>query len=281
MVKYDPDHIREFYDRYGIQEWERLEKTAYGRLQFALQWHFVEKYLPRGAKVLDAGGGPGRFAVELARAEAEVVLLDISPVQLEIAERKLRKAGEEIKSRVMLIEGDICKLPFGEESFELTLAMGGPLSYVVERAEEALGELKRVTKRGGYIILSVMSNFGRARFAVKHKMLQYFREPEAYDLWGLIERGIQGDHVPPERRTPHRCKFYTSGELRKLLEKVELEVLELAAIPSISAHLGEELEAFAGEPLAWGNLLRVEIRLCREPGLLDTGEHILVVAQRL
>lgn len=280
-MRYDPQYVREFYDRYGEREWERLAKTAYGRLQFALQWHFVAKYLPPGGKVLDAGGGPGRFAAELARVGAKVVLLDISPVQLRIAQEKLREAGKEIAENVLLFEGDICELPFEDETFDLALALGGPLSYVLERAGQALEELKRVTCRGGALILTVMSNFGGARWAVKLKATQWFQDPEGYDLWGLVERGLQADFVPPERRSCHRCKFYTSQELRELLARHGLEILEMAAIPAISAHLEEEVEAFAADPRTWANFVELELRLCQKPGLLDTGEHILTVARRI
>jgi len=262
-MKYDPVYLREFYDRYGEKEWERLGKTAYGRLQFIIQWHFVMKYVSKEAKVLDAGGGPGRFAIELARSGAKVVLLDISPVQLAIAKEKLREAGEEIARRVELVEGDVCDLPFEDETFDLALALGGPLSYVLEKAGEALQELRQVTRRGGHLIFTVMSNYGGARWAVKLKALQYFQDPEGYDLWGLVERGLQADHVPSERRSCHRCNFYTSKELQELLTSSGLEVLEMAAIPSVSAHLEESLEAFAVDPVAWENLVQLEIQLCR------------------
>lgn len=230
-MRYDPLYIREFYNRYGMREWERLERTAYGRLQFALQWHFVKKYLPQGARVLDAGGGPGRFAIELARAGAEVVLLDISPVHLGIAKERLREAGGDIVRRVELLEGDICDLPFGDESFDLTLALGGPLSYVLEKAGEALNELRRVTKRGGHLILSVMSNFGGARWAVKLKALHYFREPEGYDLLG-----------------PHRARLTGGPRPGRAAHAPPLQVLYLGGAPGPPRPQGPRGPGAGGDP---------------------------------
>jgi hypothetical protein len=37
--------------------------------------HFLEKYLPKKGLVLDAGGGPGRYTIELAKKGYDVVLL--------------------------------------------------------------------------------------------------------------------------------------------------------------------------------------------------------------
>jgi 2-polyprenyl-3-methyl-5-hydroxy-6-metoxy-1,4-benzoquinol methylase len=41
--------------------------------------HFLEKHLPKKGLILDAGGGPGRYTIELARSGYDVVLLDLVP----------------------------------------------------------------------------------------------------------------------------------------------------------------------------------------------------------
>ena len=71
---------------------ERLTHDAYHRLEYIVTMHFLEKYLPSSGLVLDAGGGPGRYSIELARKGYEVVLLDLSPKCLELAERKIARA---------------------------------------------------------------------------------------------------------------------------------------------------------------------------------------------
>ena len=45
-------------------------------------------------------------------------------------------------------------------SFDATVCFGGPLSYVVDRAEQGIAELVRVTKPGGHVLVSVMSLVG-------------------------------------------------------------------------------------------------------------------------
>lgn len=46
-------------------EWNRLVKDAYHALEFLVTMHYLRKYLPETGKILDAGGGPGRYALEL------------------------------------------------------------------------------------------------------------------------------------------------------------------------------------------------------------------------
>ena len=60
-------------------EWNRLVMDAYHSLEFLLMMHYLRKYLPETGKILDAGGGPGRYAIELCRAGYAVILLDIDP----------------------------------------------------------------------------------------------------------------------------------------------------------------------------------------------------------
>ena len=40
------------------------------------------------------------------------------------------------------------------------MCYGGPLSYVMDRSDDALDELLRVTKPGGHVLLGVMSKHG-------------------------------------------------------------------------------------------------------------------------
>ena len=64
----------------------------------------------------------------------------------------MKEAGCEhrIVARVALDITDLSRFP--DRSFD-----GGPLSYVFDRADDALAEMLRVTRPGGYVLLSVSS----------------------------------------------------------------------------------------------------------------------------
>ena len=49
---------------------------------------------------------------------------------------------------------------FDDGSFDAAVCYGGPISYLVDRAEEGIAELVRVTRPGGHVLLSVMSLVG-------------------------------------------------------------------------------------------------------------------------
>jgi len=77
--------VKKHYTEYGAGEWERLTKHPYHRLEFDTTMHFLRKYLPKKGLVLDAGGGPGRYTIELAGLGYDVILLDLTLKLLEIA----------------------------------------------------------------------------------------------------------------------------------------------------------------------------------------------------
>lgn len=60
------DDVRSYYDSFGEREWERLSHPDDGAVEFAITNRVIEDYLPDGARVLDIGGGPGRYSIWLA-----------------------------------------------------------------------------------------------------------------------------------------------------------------------------------------------------------------------
>jgi 2-polyprenyl-3-methyl-5-hydroxy-6-metoxy-1,4-benzoquinol methylase len=90
--------VKKYYVELGIKEWKRLVKDPYHRLEFDTTMHFLKKYLPKKGLILDAGGGPGRYAIELAKLGYDIVLLDLTPELLEIAKRRIKK--EKVQNKV-------------------------------------------------------------------------------------------------------------------------------------------------------------------------------------
>ena len=83
------DAVRSYYANSGEREWARLENPDDGALEFEVTCHTLAKYLPSNARVLDMGGGPGRYTIWLAQRGHRVVLADLSPELLSIARAKI------------------------------------------------------------------------------------------------------------------------------------------------------------------------------------------------
>lgn len=117
--------------------------------------HFLEAYLPKHGLILDAGGGPGRYTIELAKRGYDIVLLDLTPANLTFARRQIKRA--KLQARVAkVLEGSILDLSqFADDTFDAVICLGGPLSHVlgVQARDRAISELIRVGKPGAPLCL--------------------------------------------------------------------------------------------------------------------------------
>ena len=76
------ERVRAYYDADPRREWERLS-ALHDRVEYAVSLRALEEHLPSApAAVLDVGGGPGRYAIELARRGYDVTLADLSSANL-------------------------------------------------------------------------------------------------------------------------------------------------------------------------------------------------------
>ena len=279
---YDAEYTRKFYNRYEY-EWSRLEATAYGRLQAIIHEEFLLRYVKPGDRVLDAGSGPGRFSIIAARAGANVTLFDISDKQIETAKQKVAEAGYSGKISNYL-QGDICNLSrFQDKSFDLVICFGGALSYVCEKRQQATSELIRVLKPGGAILVSVMSLLGSMVGEAQQPDMPNLQNPDGGEglqgIWpvfttgnlsGVLSRKVGIAHAP--------MHLFTSEELAALLKGCI--ILETAASNAAIREFSKVNEQLFADPAVWATVVEMERKLNHQPGLVDSGSHIIMAARK-
>jgi SAM-dependent methyltransferase len=267
-TRYDRDHIAGFFDAYTEQEWERLERTPTDRVNFEVHKRFLEEHVRASDRVLEIGSGPGRFTFELARLGARVVVGDVSPRQIDAHRERTRTIEASIEDRLVLDVVDLSRFRDGE--FDATVCYGGPMSYVLERADDALGELLRVTKPGGRALLTFMSLLGAARtfFPMFRKLIDEHGWDEA--VANVFETGILTARI----NNLHVMKLYRWREVEALLARHPCRLLAASAANFVV--IGHDEDFTRDE--RW---LELELAACREPGALDAGTHIVVAVERL
>jgi SAM-dependent methyltransferase len=258
MSSWDPARTAEFFDEYGEREWTRFEDGRTPGPSLTTHLRLLEGYVRPGDRVLDAGSGPGRFTLELLRLGAHVTALDISPGQLELLRARVPD--------VAAVVGDVTDLSrFADDSFDVAVCFGGPLSYVLDRAEHAVAELARVTRPGGHVLVSVMGLGGTViHFASILVELARRDGPERQveiARTGFLPEGEGYGHLA--------MRMYLWEELEALLSP-HGEVVDGAAA-GVLPHLDVE------EPEIRALLEEFEERLAYDPGSRSCGEHIVGV----
>jgi SAM-dependent methyltransferase len=267
-VKHDPERAASFFDEYGEREWTRFEDERTPATSLDVHLEYLRRYVRAGDRVLDVGAGPGRFTIELARLGASIVVADISPGQLALNREKALAAGVDgsVDERVA---ADVVDLPFGDASFDAVVCYGGPISYAVDRAADAVAELARVTRPGGHLLVSVMSLVGAVQ-AYVDALIDVAGEHGVELTERIAETGL----LPEGPGLGHLAmRLFRWRELKELLEPHG----ELVAA-SATGLLRPTREP--DDPEIGALLSRLEIALAAEPGALDCGPHMLAVVRR-
>jgi SAM-dependent methyltransferase len=275
-VRFDRSVVAAAFDSYGEREWERHDASARERVAFEIHRSILTRHIRSGDRVLDVGAGPGRFTIELARLGAKVTVVDISPGQLDLNRQHVEAEGLEdaVEARVAADLLDLSR--FDRGSFDAVVCYGAPLSFVLDRADEAFGELLRVTRAGGVILVGVASRFGTMR-AFLAGVRDEIREDG--DQW--TEQVVAtGDLVSPHSSLGIPMHLFTWEELRSLFERHACEVLAASASNFLSTGDPEAAEWFTGEPHRWERFLDWDTRASQAPGAIDGGTQIVAAVRR-
>jgi SAM-dependent methyltransferase len=265
---------REVYDRAPEREWRRVDERFHARLEYEVSSHALRRHLPPpddSPRVLDAGGGPGRYTIDLAGQGYRVTLLDLSPSLLEFARARIAEAGAAVERNVeAVIEASIVDLSaLGNGEFGGVLCLGGVLSHVTNRGlrRRALGELGRVAKPGAPLLISGMNRLSAYRGAVQWPD-DFDRNFPSEDGYGTLLNGAEVYEFAPEEFTWE-------------LVEAGLEVERVYGSAGIAAHLPEgNLEALRESPERWRRWQAAFLATCDHPSIVGMSPHLLAVARR-
>jgi ubiquinone/menaquinone biosynthesis C-methylase UbiE len=140
--------------------YERTRLFPGGRptLEFVRSMELLERLLPSPpATVLDVGGGPGSYAVALARRGYHVHLVDPVALHVQQARQVAGSAGAAVFTAAV---GDARRLVEPDASQDSVLLFG-PLYHLTGQADrqQALGEARRVLRPGGRLLAMAVCRF--------------------------------------------------------------------------------------------------------------------------
>jgi len=107
----------------------------------------VAAVAPDGARVLEAGCGPGHLSIRLARQHGlDVTGLDLDPAMIERARANSDQAGDGDESRPSFLVSDVAAMPFSDGSFDLVISTFSMHHWADPTA--GLAEIGRVLRPG-------------------------------------------------------------------------------------------------------------------------------------
>lgn len=231
---------RDYYDEFA--DWyERQRGRGYHRLVDDLETEVVERYA-RGAQVLEAGCGTGLILERVGRFAAEAWGADLSAGMLAKARSRNLK----------VVQASVTDLPFPDERFDVVYSF--KVLAHVERIQEAVAELARVTRPGGYLVLEFYNPLS-LRYLVKvlkpaSRISEATTDRAVFTRYDTLE-DVRG-YLPPA------CRIVTLRGVR-----IATLVSHLYRIPTVG-----------------GVMTRVEKSLADKPLFRRLGGFLIVVAQK-
>lgn len=141
----------------------RIARSAGDWVSFQLHREVLERFIPRGSRVLEIDAGAGHYTEALHHLGCKITVLAESLDDLES-----NQARAHARDFAGSVEGwsrrDICSLgDYADASFDAVVAYGAAISHALDRRDRALGECMRVLRPRGVLVLDALSLWGSMR----------------------------------------------------------------------------------------------------------------------
>ena len=251
------DDLIAYYNKFN--EDKRL-LSRHGQVEYTTSMKYIQKYLPidrpaNEVKILDVGAGTGRYAVALSKEGYDVTAVELVKSNLGV----LKKKGSSVKA----YQGNAMKLSrFEDNSFDLTLVFG-PMYHLhsFEEKCKALSEAKRVTKKGGIILIAYyMNDYSVLTYAFKERnilesmeknlLTEDFRcRPEANPLYAMVR----------------------TEDIDALNKAVGLSRKQMIAADGAADYMRPILNAMSEEEFAY--FIQYHLAICERADMLGASSH--------
>jgi S-adenosylmethionine-dependent methyltransferase len=266
--------VRAYYASFNEREWNRLI-GAEGALEFAVTTHALTQYLPAQGRILDLGGGPGRYTLWLVQRGYHVVLADLSPELLAVAHTQLTASG--LHDRVeALVETDARDLSrWGDQSFDSVLSLG-PFYHLPDPTDRdhAAQELVRVLRPAGMAFVTVMPQYAflRRTIAVRDEQ-HHLAQPEF--MHQLMQHGAFFNDIPGRFTAGYGMQ---PAAIAPFFAQYGLTERALVACEGIAAGIEDAVAELAqGDPARYQIVLDLLMQTARDPSIHGMSGHLLYI----
>ena len=257
--------LEQYYNKFN--EEKRLN-SRHGQIEFITSMKYIHEYLPTDRenadiKILDIGAGTGRYSVALAEEGYDVTAVELVKYNLGILKKK--------NSSVKAMQGNALKLSkLKDETFDVTLLFG-PMYHLFgfDNKKKALEEAKRVTKKGGVILVAYcMNEYSVITYAFKEKHLkECIRDKRFTETFRTIsdEKDLY-DYMRVE-------------EITELVEKTGLDRIKIITPDGPANYLSQVLNQMDEEEFEF--FIKYHLATCERQDLIGAAAHTLDILRKV
>ncbi len=259
-------NVASFYDQNVEREWTRLDRHP---VEFALTKRYLDRYITQRSRILDVGGGPGKYAFYLKAQGHQVNLLDLSAANINYAKTKAKELQLELDDYRQANALDLGFIP--DECFDVVLALG-PLYHLTETQNQirAIDECLRVLKPNGLIFVAFITRFAQLITLID-------RTPEKIGEWrayfeAVIATGLNRGDVDSGFTDAY---FFDPKEIADFMNRFPTRKIALAGTDGLFAQ--SESKLLGLDPATLATWIDFADRLAEHPSLLGASQHALYI----
>jgi 2-polyprenyl-3-methyl-5-hydroxy-6-metoxy-1,4-benzoquinol methylase len=261
------ESVRRFYDETVNYEWKRLDRH---QVEYELSKRYITRYVKPNDKVLDLGGGPGKYSLYLSQLGCQVTLADLSQNNVDFALNKAQELG-------LLLNGlradcrDLSAIEDGQ--YDHVLCMGPMYHLKDERDRVAtIHQCLRKLKPKGTLFVAFVSSYSFVwDYLIQHPSLILNEERRA-QLNAIVDDANFAGQGFSENF------FIRPKDVLPFFEPFQLEKLHLLNCESFLYLREPELLGQSQEVVsAWLDLAE---QVCEREDLLSMAEHFMYIGRK-
>lgn len=243
-----------YYNKFN--EDKRLTRR-HGKVEFITSMKYIHKALENytNPKILDIGAGTGKYSIALSEEGFDVTAVELLKCNLNVLKEKPNKVKAFLGNALNLHK-------FDDESFDVTLLFG-PMYHLGSKEEkvQALSEAKRVTKKGGTILVAyVMNEYGVLTYAFKeHNALK------------CISDGRLNDDFHCTYTEKDLYSFVRVEEINELNEICNLQRIKLISADGPANYIRQTLNQMTDEEFEL--FINYHLSTCERADLIGASAH--------
>lgn len=263
----DVNVIKRNYDEAPEKEWQRTD----GSIEFLITTKMLERTIHKGEKVLDIGGGPGRYSLWLAQRGCRATLFDLSSGNIAFAREKAKELNLPLET---ICGNAMDRALYPEERFDHVLVMG-PMYHIFQEEDrrKVIDNAISILKPGGKIYVAFINLLAGASYYL--------------DEWpeGLIEEvKLENEYVECliENRSWQgmaftEARFDALPEMQRFMDSFGLKAVTAFGQEGFLAANISKVEKLA-EPhrSLW---IDCAYRTCGRPEYLAMSSHIMYIGE--
>lgn len=261
--------LEEYYNKFN--EEKRLN-SRHGQVEFVTSMRYIHQYIEElltqkgceksDLKILDIGAGTGRYSVPLAEEGYDVTAVELVKHNL----GRLKQKCALVKAH----QGNAMKLSkFADDTFDLTLLFG-PMYHLHQKQEKqkALEEAKRVTKKGGIILVAyIMNEYSVITYAFKEKNIKQ-----------ALESGMLDENYHCTEKANPLYSFVRLEDMAELNEIVGLERVKVIAADGAANYIRPYLNQL--EEDEFQAFIEYHLATCERMDLMGCSAHTVDILRK-